>query len=535
MTDRPHSVALGDVDGDGRLDVVSANLRSDTLTIFRQESGGEFTLLRSLGGPGAIDGPQSVALGDVDGDGQLDVVSANWLSHTLTIFRQESGGEFVLLPPLGGPGVIESPRSVALGDVDGDGRLDVVSANEFSDTLTIFRQESGGEFELLLPLDSDSPRSVALGDVDGDGHVDVVSANYSGNTVTIFRQEAGGEFEPLRPLGGPGVTEDPRAVALGDVDGDGRLDVVSANHFSNTLTIFRQESSGGFALLQSLGGPGSTVALGDLDGDGRLDVVSANRIFRQESGGEFVLLQSLGVAGVSVALGDVDGDGRLDVVYASSNTLIILRQESDGEFTLLQSLGGFGVTSRPTSVALGDVDGDGRLDVVSANSSSNTLTIFRQESDGEFTLLQSLGGFGVTSLPKSVALGDVDGDGRLDVVSANWISDTLTIFRQESDGEFTFLQSLGGPGVISRPTSVALGDVDGDGQLDVVSANQTSNTLTIFRQESGGEFTLLQSLDGFGVGSPQSVALGDVDGDGRLDVVSANETSDTLSIFLGGR
>jgi len=555
VTDGPYSVALGDVDGDGRVDIVSANYLSDTLTVFLQVEGGGFAEPLSLGDSSLTNGPVSVALGDVDGDGRVDLVSANFLSDTLTVFLQEEGGGFAAPLSLGDPTLANGPVSVALGDVDGDGRVDLVSANYLSDTLTVFLQVEGGGFAQPFSLGDSSvtnqPFSVALGDVDGDGRVDLVSANYFSDTLTVFLQDEGGGFAQPFSLGDSSLTNDSRSVALGDVDGDGRVDLVSAPEGSNTLMVFLQEEGGGFAEPLSLGdssltGFPASVAHGDVDGDGRVDIVSANvnsstlTVFLQEEDGGFAQPLSLGDSSLtngprSVALGDVDGDGRVDIVSANffSNTLTVFLQVEGGGFAQPLSLGDSSLTHGPRSVVLGDVDGDGRVDIVSANALGNTLTVFLQEEGGDFAEPLSLGDSSLTNDPRSVALGDVDGDGRVDIASANLGSDTLTVFVQEEGGGFAQPLSLGGPSRTNDPRSVALGDIDGDGRVDIVSANSGSHTLTVFLQVEGGGFALSLSLgDSSLTNVPRSVALGDVNGDGRVDLVSANAGSNTLTVFL---
>ncbi len=304
-----------------------------------------------------------------------------------------------------------------------------------------------------------SPFSVAAADLDGDGDLDVASANYGGNTLTVFLQASPGVFAstPLT-LGNESVTNAPASVIAADLDGDGDLDLASANTGNSTLTVFFQESPGVFgATPLSLGDASVTgypfsITAADLDCDGDLDLASAN------TGGQ---------------------------------TLAIFFQESPGVFgSTPLSLGGQFAPSSPYSVIAADLDGDGDLDLASAHAESNWLTIFFQESPRVFSSTPLiLGDASVTFSPFSVAAADLDGDGDLDLASANLGSHTLTVFFQEGPGVFGSTPlSLGNASVTNAPVSVTASDFDGDGDLDLASANQGSDTLTVFFQASPGVF-----------------------------------------------
>jgi hypothetical protein len=201
-------------------------------------------------------------------------------------------------------------------------------------------------------------------------------------------------------------------------------------------------------------------------------------------------------------------------------------------------LGGSLVTNAPCSIAAADLDGDGDQDLVSANQEGRSLTVFFQLSSGSFSAPLVLGGLGVTDLPVSVAAADLDGDGDQDLVSANREGHNLTVFFQLSPGIFQASPlALGGPGVTNGPFSVAAADVDGDGDRDLVSANELGDNLTVFFQLSPGSFQAFPlTLGGSGVtNGPRSVAAADVDGDGDQDLVSANSEGHNLTVFFGGR
>ena len=179
-----------------------------------------------------------------------------------------------------------SPWSATAADLDGDLDLDIVSANAESDNLTVFFQQGGGVFQALLVGDfgiTAGPRSVAVADLGGDENPDLVSANFLGGDVTVFLQSVENEqrvFTPAPggPLSSPDSTLGPVAVLAVDVDGDGDADVAVANHDSGSISVFGNEGGGIFAPAADFGtGPGPTgMAAGDLDGDQSLDLVTVD-------------------------------------------------------------------------------------------------------------------------------------------------------------------------------------------------------------------------------------------------------------------
>jgi hypothetical protein len=565
--DKPFSVAAGDLDGDGDMDLVSANLLSDNLTIFFQESPGQFAI-DPTGPLSTVDmlGPRSVAIGDLDGDGDMDLVSANQDSNNLTVFFQVSPAQFAIDPsgPLATVDTI-GPRSVAIGDLDGDGDLDIVSANGPLDNLTIFFQTSPGSFtfgsnSLLLGLDN--PLFVAIGDLNGDGAQDIVAANKAGDSLSIFFQTSPGQFtfdpdDALADL----TLDGPVFVAIGDLDGDGDMDLISANQYSENLTIFFQTTPGSFtfdpngALSEPVLDDPVSVALFDLDADGDLDLVTANlgdadeignlTTFFQTSPGQYTANPSGPITDPildsprSVAIGDFDGDGEPDFVSANedNDNLTVFLHASRAQYTV-DGNGPLGDPSMDTTwdPIIGDFDGDGDLDLATTNRESNNITPFLQTSPGQFEL--SLDG-PLTDpnmeRPNALVTGDLDGDGDLDIASSNAFTNNLLVFFQTSPGDFTSAPLSLEDNVVN-PRDLACGDLNADGLLDLVSANYDGNSLTIFLQDTGnpGQFIGQPPLTATGgwMTSPASVTLGDLNGDGYLDLVSANEWSHNLTIFF---
>ncbi len=314
-------------------------------------------------------------------------------------------------------------------------------------------------------LGSEATMGVALGDVDGDGDLDAVAAHYP--TTTLYLN-TGGVFTPsLAPL--PAAT----AVALGELNGDADLDLVLGTTAGAEVWVY---ANGAFTTTgQTLGTDDVTaIALGDVDGDGDEDIAVTNRGAADEvwlnagglqggTPGQFIDSgQRFGTESTNdVALGDVDGDGDLDMVlgrYADGSVLML--NDSAGNFT---DSGQQVSASSVWAEALGDLDGDGDLDLFLANGSSPV----RLNTDGIFT---TQGGASLPSWIVDLALGDVDGDGDLDaflgrggesdVANSVWLNNGTGVFVDSG-------QTLGKEGT----TSVALGDLDGDGDVDAFVGN----------------------------------------------------------------
>jgi hypothetical protein len=326
----------------------------------------------------------------------------------------------------------------------------------------------------------DGPVSIAIGDLNGDGKPDLATANLYGNTISVLSNSGDGTFASARTYRGGG---DPRGIAIGDLNRDGGPDVVSASADRNNVSARLTNRDGGLRAARRYAVPGGpvAVAIGDLNGRGGPDVVTANR-----------------TDVVSVLLNR--GNGRLRRV----------RRYRTGR--------------EPVSVGLGDLNGDGKLDVVTANSEANSVSVLINAGRGR---LRPRRNYAVGPTPMDISVADFSGDGRPDVATANLDDNTVSVLLNERCSLSIRNDFRAG----GDPRSLAIGDFDGDGRSDIVTVNADASTASVLVNAGGGAF--LPSGD-YSTGSHSvSVEVGDLNRDGRADVATANLDADSVSVLPG--
>jgi hypothetical protein len=327
-----------------------------------------------------------------------------------------------------------------------------------------------------------NPYSVAIGDLNGDGKPDIAVANEGSNDVSILLGLGGGAFASATSFSAGTA---PHSVAIADVSDDGKLDMIVANSGSSTITLRFGTGSGGFGSPVAVAvepGP-QALAFADLNGDGKQDLVVANGsgnsvfVLIGTGGGAFAAAvpYAVGVSPVSIAVEDFNDDAKLDLAVTNegSGTVSVLLGNGSGAFGAATDLS---VGSQPRSVVTGDFDADGAPDLAVANWNSGTVSILLGSPEGSFA---SAVDYPASALPTSLALADFGGDGRSDLVVANETSfpNIITILEGEAAGTFGAPTPIALGGV--RPRGVAMRDLDANGVPDAVVGNYTTGDVTV--------------------------------------------------------
>jgi hypothetical protein len=526
--DSSQDVRFGDLNGDGLLDLVVGNEGVSVSMVFG-DAGKSFRVTSERAGLA----PTRVAVADWNGDSALDFAAANFASHNVSIHAGRGDGTF-RAPRF--HRVAPEPTDILAADLDGDSDPDLVTLSapapfEVTEskpgTLFVLINEGASGFiageRLVVPP---CGWYLTSGDLDSDGDLDLAltggAVEGAAKGFVLIPGRGNGTFDAPVELPLPDRS---LALAAGDFDQDGATDLAAAVAPAGIL-ILEQESGPALVVGQTHEAPFATaLEAGDLDGDGRLDLIASDiytdavHVLGQGEGGVFLEPRRFFVSRPNATrAGDVDGDGLLDLACAHGagppvpeHYVSILYNRGGRDF----APAAFQVKREPAHLLATDLDGDLRMDVVTASRASRWLSMLYGDGSGGFSLIQHLE---VEAVPGPMSSGDIDRDGLMDIVVAQGLQ-TISVMRQESVHSFTVRDSLA---VEREPLALTLADATYDGVLDIIAACREApfehaQIYFFSGTDSGGfEPPVVRSFEN-GI---SSAAITDVDGDGRLDAVA---------------
>jgi hypothetical protein len=540
------SVAVGDLDGDGDVDLASASMNDDTIAWY-ENTAGNGSAWTATDITTTADFATSVAVGDLDGDGDLDLASTS-LSDDTVAWYENTAGDGSAWTAADIATSAAAPMSVAVGDLDSDGDLDLASASGNDDTVAWYENTAGNGSAWTatdIATTAGSAAWVAVGDLDGDGDLDLASASRSDDTIARYRNDT----IHRRATAWSAADIDTAAantssVAFGDLDGDGDLDLASTSFADDTITWYENTAGDGSAWaatdITTTADGARSVAVGDLDGDGDLDLASAEGIsstiaWYENTAGDGSAWTAADIDTAApdawtVAVGDLDGDGDLDLASASTlDDTIAWYENTAGDGSAWAATDVATTADGAHGVAVGDLDGDGDLDLASASVTDDTIAWY-ENTAGDGSAWAATDIATTAAGGNSVAVGDLDGDGDLDLASASVTDDTIAWYENTAgDGSGWAATDVATTAVNAR--SVAVGDLDGDGDLDLASASEGDSTIAWYENTAGDGSAWAATDVATTADQARSVAVGDLDGDGDLDLASASRLDNTIARY----
>jgi hypothetical protein len=525
-------------------DIVISYESDSGIGIFLQNTSGLFDppfKYRSYDGP--------LVIGDLDNDGKNDIIISG---GGIFIHLQREDG--LILPvqwhSVSGLSPSYNPQSLSVGDINGDGLNDIIVVD--NDGYLIVLYNTGGAREPILEV---SPSSVDFGPIiigntsmqnigiynRGTGDLIVDSINITGQNASEFSQT--NNCSTVEPGHSCQIIVTFAPIAEGTKNAT--LRIFSNDPNTNTLGIPLFSYAGPQLIYPSVYFPTGpypqAVVIGDVNSDGRNDVVMTDRennlhVFLQKPSGkiEFSVKYPAG-NGKSVDIGDLNNDGRNDVVVSATNGIGVFIQNNSGTLNPMVTYpSAHASPSNTYKVRIADLNNDGLRDVVCIDlgTQSQAVEIFYQIPNG--TLSAPVTYTVVHSGFDDLEVGDVNNDGRTDimVMSGYGFGPNIGILLQNPDGTFAdaAYYDLGG----DEPTrAAAVGDINGDGLNDIVvtyGVNQPASKIGIFYQNSSGTFNPPVSYLSYN--SPGSVVIADMNGDGRQDVIVFHEEQNAIGVYL---
>ena len=535
----PTAITTGRFDASGNLGLAVADATGKTVHILKGDGKGGFTVAGSFA-TGST--PNGIVTADFNGDGLPDLATTNAGDGTVTVLTGTGNDQFTSANYPIGPASGTGGESIVALDVNGDGHIDLISANPIQGVVAILQNNGNGTFQAAqnYPVPN-GPAYLAPGDFHRSGKLDLAVSQQSGSSITVLANNTlptpthGGLnfFTPNTLTAGSGNMAD--GIAIADFNGDGKPDRVASYLEDNSVRVSMGLGGGNFqspAVTYAVGKLPYSVATGDLNLDGYADIITANTadgtvsVLMNNGGGSgtFAAQQTykVGRDPMEVAVGDLNGDGIPDlaVTNMADNTVTVLYGPLTAGVPTVQTLQ---TCANPYGVTIGDFRHTGQNDLAVTCFGSAQMEVFlnggmlpEQPPTKPTTFMTPLM-LSTESEPTSIVVGDFNRDGKLDIVTGDATANSVSFFAGNGDGTFAAAVNSF---ALNFPVSIAAGDVNGDGILDLVTVAPNFNQVAILLGKGDGTF--LQRTE-FAAGTqPWAAALADFNSDGRLDIATAN-------------
>ena len=528
---RPFGIAAADVDSDGDIDLLGTDVLSDAVFWYENDGTPDAGWIRHTVAS-TLTGAISVAGGDVDGDGDLDVIAAG---HTAdeTYWYEQSGATWTA--HLAGSSV-NGVRSVFPVDLDLDGDLDIVTGVELGNQVRWLENSAGTGIswtQRVVETGIVGVVGAVAGDFDGDGDPDLAAVAWDSDrflwweSQLTHRRFIDGAAQDVRSGVG-----DPRALEVADLNGDGFLDVVSAQWDTDEIVAYLSLDGSGYLFWDNSVATGFDAArdveVADVNGDGRLDVLGAAVVgddirWWENNGGALPTWTAHVVSGSlngahRVEAFDYDRDGDMDLVTAAyDGDRVDLWENTNGIGTAwTQHL--LAAANGPFDLVIDDFNLDGKLDVAA--------TVYDEDEVHVYLNSAGIGGLWIDVTAKSTANGprgidaaDMDGDGDIDLVFVQRLNNEIFWYANNGSGTAWGGHTVG-TGALNDGAAARAADLDNDGDQDVVGTSQADGDVTVWLNGGDGTTWVRQHVDQ-AIDSPWDVVVGDVNGDAKADLVVA--------------
>ena len=531
------AVAAGDFNKDGRTDFAVTLATSPSgnygIQILLGQKDGTVALGGLYSATPSSDLLENIVAGDFNHDGKLDLVAFDVNASNYVIFLGNGNGTFQPATVIA-TGYYES--ALVATDLNHDGKLDLVTGELYGGILQVILGNGDGSFQApaQYSVGNGGVGSIAVADLNKDGKLDVVAMEIGGAVQVLLGNGDGTLQSPSALVTNSANTY---SVAVGDLNNDGKQDIVVGE--LGSIEVFLGNGDGTFgAPLQSMGGSGdyylTNVAVADLNGDKRMDVIAGGAysltVWLGNGNGTFKTARSFaggyfGGQGFNALLtGDYNNDGKLDVATLPENTTLLSIYSGDGDGTLAA---GSIVTANPANsyrgAVAGDFNKDSKNDFAVLNDATNRVEIYLGNGGGVFPTIKK---FAVGASSQQIVTADFNGDGNLDLAVTNQGENTVSVLLGGGNGLFQAQKKFA---TGSYPYGIAAADVNKDGKMDLIVGTSDSPTnVQVLLGNGDGTFQAATSWGAYG-GNNTTVAVADIDGDGNLDI--ATSTADPYGGF----